>query len=361
MAKTKVKNNENEYQDELQKLDELLKNMGKKYGQGAALRADKMDEASRKISRWPTSSPQLNYVLGGGIPKGRIIEAFGPESGGKTTIGTFMGAEIQKQGGRIAIVDAENSFDLTYAETLGLDITKTVFSQPSSGEEGLGLVEDYCRSGLFSFVIVDSVAALTPQAEIDGEMGDQQMGLQARLMGKALRKITSISAKTETTVFFINQLRMKIGVMFGNPETTPGGKALPFYSSIRLDVRKAEYIKEDEDNVLGIIIKVNAKKNKTAPPFRKAEIEVVFGKGVQYEKEYLAFAVDFGFVIKAGSWYSYKEERIGQGKVNVTSFFKSNPEFFQKIKDSVDKALSGGIVVEDDVVEDVVTITETKE
>jgi len=329
--------------DKIKQLDDLMKELGKKYGQGAALHADKMSEEERKIARWVTRSPKLNDVLGGGIPKGRILEAYGPESGGKTSMGTFMAAEIQLQGGRVAIVDAENSYDIEYAQTLGLDITKTIFSQPSSGEEALGLVEDYCKSNLFDFIIVDSVSALTPQAEIDGEMGDQQMGLQARLMGKGLRKITAIARKTETTIFFINQIRMKIGVMFGNPETTSGGKALAFYASIRLDVRKVEFIAGPggADDIIGLKMRLTAKKNKTAPPFRKQELNIIFGKGVQFEAEYLDYGVEYGIIDKAGSWYSYKEERLGQGKLNTIAKLQEHRHIYDEIVKRVQERMKG--------------------
>lgn len=316
-------------------LDQLLTNMHKEYGKESIRLGGDFDP----IARWSLSSPLISYILGSGTPKGRIIELYGPESAGKTSLACYIAGEIQMAGGRVAYIDAENGADLEYAETLGLDRESLLFSQPDSGEQALNMVHDMVSSGLLDFIIIDSVSALTPQAEIDGDMGDQQMGLQARLMSKAMRKLNGICNKTETTLLFINQIRHKIGVMFGNPETTSGGNALKFYSSVRLEIRKVEFLVKGSDEPYGVRTRIKSVKNKTAPPYRKGEIDIIFGKGIQYRKEYVDFAVTHGIIDKSGSWYSYKEDRLGQGKDNVVQHLTENVDIYLEIKDKVDAIL----------------------
>lgn len=331
-----------EEKDASTQLDDLLSSLDKKYGKGMVQYGAKIKK--QHIERWKLESPNISYVLGGGVPKGRIMEIYGPESSGKTTVATFMAAQIQKEGGRVAVIDAEHAFDLDYARTLGLNTEEVIMSQPGSGEESLGIAEDMAKTGIVDFIIIDSVAALTPQAEIEGEMGDQQMGQQARLMGKSLRKISPVCGSTGTSIMFINQLREKIGVVYGNPETTPGGRALKYWSSIRLDVRRIEYLNEGQE-IIGIKARVKGAKNKTAPPFRKAEIEIIFGKGIQYEQEYVDHAITYEFIEKSASWFNlYKDgehlERI-QGKEKVVNYLKENPEYFEYLKERVDNAIAG--------------------
>jgi len=326
----------------LQLIDAIIK---KELGEGVVREENEVI----KIPRWALSSPNLNYILGGGIPKGRIIEMYGTESGGKTTLSTLIAADIQKKyGGFIVFVDAENSFDYEWANKLGLNTDSSHFRlvTADSGNDALEASEKYAASGVVDYIIVDSVAALTPKSEIEGEYGDSNMGVQARLMSQSMRKLTPIAKKNNCTIVFINQLRMKIGVTFGNPETTTGGNALKFYSSIRLDVRRVENLDgaDKDDDVLGIKTRVKCIKNKTAQPFRKAEIDINFSNGIDIGKEYLDFAVQFMYIDKSGSWYSYKKddgviEKLGQGKDNVSKYLLENPEIFEKIKKRVDMEL----------------------
>lgn len=330
-------------QDVTKQLDSMMSELNKKYGKGMVQYGDSITR--QHIDRWPLESPNLSYVLGGGFPKGRICEIYGPESSGKTTIATFIAAQVQKNGGRVAVIDAEHSFDLDYAQTLGLNKSETYLSQPGSGEEALGVTEDMVKTGLIDFIIIDSVAALTPQAEIEGEMGDQQMGQQARLMGKALRKISPLCGRTGTSILFLNQLREKIGVMYGNPETQPGGRALKFWASIRLDVRRSDYLNEGADNIIGVKARIKSAKNKTAPPFRKAEVEIIFGKGLQYEAEYVDHAIKYEFIEKSASWFSLYDsegtflEKL-QGKERVVDYLKNNESYFSYLREKVNNAIT---------------------
>ena len=277
----------------------------------------------------------LDIALGiGGVPRGRIIEIFGPESSGKTTLALHIVAEAQKAGGEAAFIDAEHALDPVYAKKLGVDIDNLIVSQPDTGEQALEITESLVRSGALDVIVVDSVAALVPKAEIDGEMGDSHMGLQARLMSQALRKLAGAINKTKTVIIFINQLREKIGVMFGNPETTTGGRALKFYASVRLDIRKVENIKQDGE-VIGSRARVKVIKNKVAPPFREAEFDVVYGQGISKEGNILDMAVNLDIIEKAGSWFSYNGERIGQGRENVKKYLKENPEVLDEIESKV--------------------------
>ena len=281
----------------------------------------------------------LDQALGvGGFPKGRIIEIFGPESSGKTTIALHAIAEVQKTGGRAAFIDAEHALDPVYARKLGVDIDELLLSQPDTGEQALEIVEALVRSEAMSIIVIDSVAALVPQAEIEGEMGDSHVGLQARLMSQALRKLSGIINKTNTICIFINQLREKVGVMFGNPETTPGGRALKFYSTVRLDVRRGEQIKVGGD-VLGNKTNIKVVKNKVAPPFRTAEVEIMYGEGISKVGEIIDLASNLGIIDKSGAWFSYKGEKIGQGKENVKLVLKNNPAMYKEIEDKVRKSL----------------------
>jgi recombination protein RecA len=308
----------------------------------------------QKIARVKLSSPKLGYIMGdGGCPKGRIIEIYGPESSGKSLLSQFIGADYQREGGFVAYIDTEHTFSVEYANVLGLKTTPDCFRlfQPNSGEAAFTVAEKLAETGQISLIIFDSVAAMTPEAELAGEMTDNQMGAQARMMGKGIRKITGMCSKNNTTVIFINQLRMKIGVMFGSPETTPGGQALKFFSSIRLDVRKAETSKgeSDEDDALGIVSRVKCIKNKTAVPFRKIEMKFDFKTGVDIFNEYIDFAVSLGIVDKKGAWYGYKEEKLGQGSDNVKKFFRENPIIFEEVKTQVDRELSNNFIKTIDV------------
>ncbi len=323
--------------DKQKNLEQAIAQIEKEFGKGSIMRLG--DVEAEKIDVIPTGCLALDIALGvGGVPRGRIIEIYGPESSGKTTVSLHIVAQAQKLGGTAAFIDAEHALDPTYAARLGVDIKNLYVSQPDNGEQGLEIAESLVRSGSLDIVVIDSVAALTPKAEIDGEMGDNHVGLQARLMSQALRKLASITNKTKTCVIFINQLREKIGVMFGNPETTPGGKALKFYSSIRLDVRKGEIIKEGDQSV-GARTKVKVVKNKVAPPFKVAEFDIVFGMGISQESCVLDIAVDKDIIQKSGAWFSYNGEKIGQGRENVKKYLIENPAFCeeitQKIKDSL--------------------------
>jgi len=305
----------------------------KQYGKGAIQQLG--DAPVQVVDTFPTGSMKLDIALGvGGYPRGRVIEIYGPESGGKTTMTLHAIAEIQKRGGACAFIDAEHALDLAYAQNLGVDTDALYLAQPDHGEQALEILDIVVSSGGFDLAVVDSVAALVPRAEIEGDMGDSHMGLQARLMSQALRKLTSIIGKTKTTVIFINQLRQKIGVMFGNPETTTGGNALKFYASVRLDIRRIATLKKGED-VLGNTVRVKVVKNKLAPPFAQAEIDLIFGRGFDPYREIMDCAVDFGIIEKKGSWYQYGAKALGQGKDNVVIELRENEERFEALKADV--------------------------
>jgi len=297
------------------------------------------DDVVADVEVIPSGSLGLDIALGvGGYPRGRVIEIYGPESSGKTTLTLHAIAEAQKNGGIAAFIDAEHAFDRFYAQKLGIDIDNLIISQPDHGEQALEIADNLIRSGAIDIVIIDSVAALTPKSEIEGEMGDSKMGLHARLMSQALRKLTASISKTHCTVIFINQLREKIGVMFGNPETTTGGKALKFYASLRLDIRRTGPVKE-RDQIVGNHVRVKVVKNKVAPPFREAEFDVMYGEGISREAELIDLGVQHGFVEKSGAWYSYGNDRIGQGKENVREFLKANPEVGAELEQKIREKL----------------------
>jgi len=320
--------------DRLKALDNVLSQIEKQFGKGSIMRLG--DENARtNIESIPTGALELDIALGiGGIPKGRIIEIYGPESSGKTTVSLHVVAEAQKRGGIAAFIDAEHALDPVYAKNIGVDTDNLILSQPDTGEQALEIVDALVRSGAVDIIVVDSVAALVPKAEISGEMGDSHMGLQARLMSQALRKLTGIISKSQTSVIFINQLRMKIGVMFGNPETTTGGNALKFYASVRLDVRRIDSIKQDSE-VVGNRTRVKVVKNKVAPPFKQAEFDIMYGTGISKEGSVLDVAVTAGIVNKAGAWFSYDGERLGQGRENVKKLFLENPALMDEIEQKV--------------------------
>ena len=318
-------------------LDQVLADIEKQFGKGAIMKLG--ERGVKNIDVVSSGSLLLDQALGvGGFPKGRIIEIFGPESSGKTTIALHAIAEVQKTGGRAAFIDAEHALDPVYARKLGVDIDELLLSQPDTGEQALEIVEALVRSEAMSIIVIDSVAALVPQAEIEGEMGDSHVGLQARLMSQALRKLSGIINKTNTICIFINQLREKVGVMFGNPETTPGGRALKFYSTVRLDVRRGEQIKVGGD-VLGNKTNIKVVKNKVAPPFKTAEVEIMYGEGISKVGEIIDLASNLGIIDKSGAWFSYKGEKIGQGKENVKLVLKNNPAVYKEIEDKVRKSL----------------------
>ncbi len=326
-----------EKEAKLKALQLTLDKLDKTYGKGAVMKMG--DKAVEEVETISSGSLGLDLALGvNGYPRGRVIEIYGPESSGKTTLTLHAIAEAQKAGGIAAFIDAEHAFDRTYAEKLGVDIENLIISQPDNGEQALEIAENLIRSGAIDIVVIDSVAALTPKSEIEGEMGDSKMGLHARLMSQALRKLTGTISKTNCTVFFINQLREKIGVMFGNPETTTGGNALKFYASVRLDIRRSTQIK-DGDNVIGNRTKVKVVKNKVAPPFKVAEFDIMYGEGISKTGEILDLAVEFEIIKKSGSWFSYSETKLGQGRDAVKSLIKDNPEMAdeleQKIKDRI--------------------------
>ena len=319
--------------DKKKLLDAAILQIEKQFGKGAIMKLG--ERKIEPIEVIPTGCLTLDYALGiGGIPRGRIIEIYGPESSGKTTVSLHILAEAQKMGGTAAFIDAEHALDPIYAQKLGVYCAELYVSQPDNGEQALDICETMVRTGAVDIVVVDSVAALTPKAEIDGEMGDNHVGLQARLMSQALRKLTAIVNKSKTSVIFINQLREKVGVMFGNPEFTPGGKALKFYSSIRLDVRKVDTIK-DGTNIIGNRTKVKVVKNKLAPPFRVAEFDIVYGEGISREGCLLDLALSFDLIQKTGSWFSYKDEKIGQGKENAKDYLKKNPDVYAELEKSI--------------------------
>ncbi len=327
MKETKVTTSNDE------KLNETLKNIQKQFGDGAVMKLG--ERTSIKADTVSSGSIALDYALGvGGYPRGRVIEIYGPESSGKTTVALHAIAEAQKAGGKAAFIDAEHAIDPVYAKNLGVNIDELILSQPDSGEQAMEIADMLVKSDAISLIVVDSVAALVPQAELDGEMIDAQMGLQARLMSKALRKLTGNLNKTNCTIIFINQIREKIGVMFGNPETTTGGRALKFYSTIRLEVRRSEAIKQGSE-IIGNLVNIKCVKNKVAPPFKTAQVEILYGKGISKEAEILDMAVNFDIVQKSGAWYDYKGDRIAQGKDNAKKWLHDNPTIFEEVKSAV--------------------------
>ena len=332
-------------------LEKVMKDIDKNFGKGSLIRlGDKNIEPIEAIS---TGSLGLDYALGiGGVPRGRIIEIFGPESSGKTTLTLQIIAEAQKQGSICAFVDAEHALDANYARNLGVDIENLYVSQPDFGEQALEIVDSLASSGAVDVIVIDSVAALTPKSEIEGDMGDSHMGLQARLMSQALRKITGIVHKMNVTIIFINQIRLKIGVMFGNPETTTGGNALKFYASVRIDIRKTATLKKGDDQI-GNRTKVKVIKNKVAPPFRVAEFDIMFGEGISKIGEIIDFGVKFDFIDKSGSWFSYGDKKLGQGKEKVKEFLENNPEIMNEIETKIKKEFDiNGIEIEEPTEDD---------
>jgi recombination protein RecA len=320
--------------DKRRAIDLAVSSIEKQFGKGAILTMTN-DAVNQEIQSFPTGSPSLDIALGiGGYPRGRVVEIYGPESSGKTTLTLHAIAELQKQGGVAAFIDAEHALDVNYARRLGVQVDDLLVSQPDTGEQALEIADVLLRSGAIDLVVIDSVAALVPRAEIEGEMGDSHVGLQARLMSQALRKLTGTVSKSNATIMFINQIRMKIGVMFGNPETTSGGNALKFYASVRIDVRRIAAIK-DGDQVIGNRTRVKVVKNKVAPPFRQAEFDIIYNEGVSREGDLLDLAVEEGLVEKSGSWYSYEEERIGQGRENARKFMKENPDVCDRLAEAV--------------------------
>ena len=320
-----------------QALNDAIKQIEKQFGKGSVMKLG--DRAAVDVAVIPTGSLTLDMALGiGGYPKGRIIEIYGPESSGKTTLTLHAIAEVQKQGGTAAFIDAEHAIDPVYAKNLGVNIDELILSQPDIREQGLEIAETLVRSGAIDLVVVDSVAALVPQVELDGEMGDQQMGLQARLMSKALRKLSGVMNKTDCTIIFINQLREKIGVMFGNPETTTGGRALKFYSSVRVEIRRSEAIKNGTESV-GNKVNIKVVKNKVAPPFKSTSVDIIYGKGISRDGEVLDLAVEKDIVDKSGAWYAYKGEKIGQGRENAKRYLIEHPDIMNEITEAIKASL----------------------
>lgn len=320
-----------------QALNDAIKQIEKQFGKGSVMKLG--DRTAVDVAVIPTGSLTLDMALGiGGYPKGRIIEIYGPESSGKTTLTLHAIAEVQKQGGTAAFIDAEHAIDPVYAKNLGVNIDELILSQPDSGEQGLEIAETLVRSGAIDLVVVDSVAALVPQVELDGEMADQQMGLQARLMSKALRKLSGVMNKTDCTIIFINQLREKIGVMFGNPETTTGGRALKFYSSVRVEIRRSEVIKNGTE-IVGNKVNIKVVKNKVAPPFKSTQVDIIYGKGISRDGEVLDLAVDKDIVDKSGAWYAYKGEKIGQGRENAKRYLVEHPDIMNEITEAIKASL----------------------
>ena len=321
-------------EDKLKALDAAIAQIEKQYGKGSVMKLGD-NSANMNVETVPTGSLSLDIALGlGGLPKGRIIEVYGPESSGKTTVALHCVAEVQKRGGIAGFIDAEHALDPVYARNIGVDIDNLYISQPDCGEQALEITETMVRSGAVDIVVVDSVAALVPKAEIDGDMGDSHVGLQARLMSQALRKLTAVISKSNCIVIFINQLREKVGVMFGNPETTTGGRALKFYSSVRLDVRRTESLKQGGE-IVGNHVRVKVVKNKIAPPFREAEFDIMFGQGISREGDVLDLAVNAGIVNKSGAWYAYEGDKIGQGRENAKPYIHENPAFFDMLEAKV--------------------------
>ncbi|MCR5515332.1 MAG: recombinase RecA [Lachnospira sp.] len=320
--------------EKLKALDAAISNIEKQFGKGSVMKLGEQ-AASLNVECVPTGSLSLDIALGaGGVPKGRVVEIYGPESSGKTTVALHMVAEVQKRGGIAGFIDAEHALDPVYAKNIGVDIDNLYISQPDSGEQALEICETMVRSGAIDIVIVDSVAALVPKAEIDGDMGDSHVGLQARLMSQALRKLTPVVSKNNCVVIFINQLREKVGIMFGNPETTTGGRALKFYSSVRLDVRRIETLKQNGE-VIGNRTRVKVVKNKIAPPFREAEFDIMFGKGISAVGDLVDLAANANIINKAGAWFSYNDEKIGQGRENAKQFLLNNPALYEEIDHKV--------------------------
>ena len=321
-------------EDKLKALDAAIAQIEKQYGKGSVMKLGD-NSANMNVETVPTGSLSLDIALGlGGLPKGRIIEVYGPESSGKTTVALHCVAEVQKRGGIAGFIDAEHALDPVYARNIGVDIDNLYISQPDCGEQALEITETMVRWGAVDIVVVDSVAALVPKAEIDGDMGDSHVGLQARLMSQALRKLTAVISKSNCIVIFINQLREKVGVMFGNPETTTGGRALKFYSSVRLDVRRTESLKQAGE-IVGNHVRVKVVKNKIAPPFREAEFDIMFGQGISREGDVLDLAVNAGIVNKSGAWYAYEGDKIGQGRENAKTYIHENPAFFDMLEAKV--------------------------
>lgn len=321
-------------EDKLKALDAAIAQIEKQYGKGSVMKLGD-NSANMNVETVPTGSLSLDIALGlGGLPKGRIVEVYGPESSGKTTVALHCVAEVQKRGGIAGFIDAEHALDPVYARNIGVDIDNLYISQPDCGEQALEITETMVRSGAVDIVVVDSVAALVPRAEIDGDMGDSHVGLQARLMSQALRKLTAVISKSNCIVIFINQLREKVGVMFGNPETTTGGRALKFYSSVRLDVRRTESLKQGGE-IVGNHVRVKVVKNKIAPPFREAEFDIMFGQGISREGDVLDLAVNAGIVNKSGAWYAYEGDKIGQGRENAKTYIHENPAFFDMLEAKV--------------------------
>ncbi|MGC9046715.1 MAG: recombinase RecA [Minisyncoccia bacterium] len=329
-------------QEQSKDINALLESLQSKFGEGSVM---KLGEGPQiKVETVSSGSFSLDLALGGGLPKGRIIEIFGPESSGKTTLALHAIAEIQKKGGKAAFIDAEHALDPEYAQRIGVNIKDLIISQPDNGEEALNILESLVRSGMINIVVVDSVAALTPRAEIEGEMGQQQIGLQARLMSQALRKITAIASKSGTIIIFTNQIRQKIGIMFGNPETTPGGLALKFYASVRIDIRRIAQIKKGEE-IVGSRVKAKVVKNKVAPPFRVAEFDILYGQGISYESDVLTTAIKYNVVVKNGATYSFQGEKLGVGLENVKEKLQQDKKLLDAIKKSTEKEVqTKGIV-----------------
>lgn len=333
-------------ENKLKALESALAQIEKQYGKGSVMKLGDTS-AHMNIETVPTGSLSLDIALGlGGIPKGRIVEVYGPESSGKTTVALHMVAEVQKKGGIAGFIDAEHALDPAYAKNIGVDIDNLYISQPDNGEQALEITETMVRSGAVDIVIVDSVAALVPKAEIDGDMGDSHVGLQARLMSQALRKLTAVISKSNCIVIFINQLREKVGVMFGSPETTTGGRALKFYSSIRLDVRRIEALKQGGE-IVGNRTRIKVVKNKIAPPFKEAEFDIMFGQGISREGDVLDLAANEGIIVKSGAWYAYNDAKIGQGRENSKLYLKENPDIFEEVKQKVREKfnLDGAVAV----------------
>ena len=323
----------------LKALKLTLDKLDKTYGKGSVMKLG--DQTIEKVDAIPSGSIGLNLAMGvGGYPKGRVVEIYGPESSGKTTLSLHAIAECQKKGGIVAFIDAEHAFDRFYAEKLGVDLTELVISQPDNGEQALEIVDNLIRSGAVDAVVIDSVAALTPRSEIEGEMGDSKMGLHARLMSQAMRKLTASISKTNCTVFFLNQLREKIGVMFGNPETTTGGNALKFYASVRLDIRRSTQIKDSEGAVLGNKTRVKVVKNKVAPPFKTAEFDIMYGEGISKTGEILDLGVEYEIIEKSGSWFSYGGTKLGQGRDSIKVLLKDNPELMEELEGKIFQIIS---------------------
>ncbi len=322
-----------ENNEKKQALEMAMGQIEKQFGKGSVMKLGEFK--AMNVEAIPTGALGLDIALGiGGVPRGRIIEIYGPESSGKTTLALHIIAEAQKQNGEVAFIDAEHALDPVYAKNLGVNINELIVSQPDTGEQALEIAESLIRSGALDVIVVDSVAALVPKAEIDGDMGDSHMGLQARLMSQALRKLAGAINKSKTVLIFINQLREKIGVMFGNPETTTGGRALKFYASVRMDIRKIENIKQDGE-IIGTRTRVKVVKNKVAPPFREAEFDILYGKGISKTGNILDIAVNLDIIVKSGSWFSYKGERIGQGRENVKKYLSDNPEIAKEVEEKI--------------------------